>query len=486
MNSSRFALFLFWLFFSLCAFAESSIRQLSYTIRPVSINDEVQLEVRLKFKTEEKPSTFLFLPSTYGGQAELYREITKIKCLNSETSIERTEFPDILKINHIPGNVVEIVYRLKSTHSDTLDWYYRPIIENDHFLFFGYCFFITPEMDRDQPARITLKWTDFPKKCSIANSFGIEQRKQGLKVPLSYFLHAAFAGGDFTFLSFENQKSPICIAIKDRWSFSIDHLTQLLETIIKGQRNFWEDNHFPNYLITVMPSKSDQHIAGTAVNNAFSIFIHDFPETSQASWNQLGWLLSHEHFHTWNGLKMKTNNSKGSTEWFTEGFTEYYAIELNYRMNLLSFEEYLIIVNKMLYDYYTSPVRNAKNEKIPRKFWKDMDYQRLPYLRGFCLALNWNQEIKKLSKNRYSLDDLMHSLFKNAQKSQRPLDNEAIRKLAGKYIGEEAASYDIKQYILKGKTIPLQKDLFEERAILDWKEVEKEYIPQFIPSLTIP
>lgn len=453
-----------------CFFPLDGSDHLSYTIRPVKSKHEVMLEVVLKFETQDEVSTFLFLPSEWAGQSKLYHEIVEIECLTSQATLERTEQPDILRIHHAPNEKMEIRYRMRSTHSQALDGYYRPIIEKNHFLFFGHCFFITPQMDHKDTASITLEWKHFPEEWSIANSFGAQERRQKLRLPLQEFLHAAFSGGDFTLIACGEEKRPIYVAIRDQWSFSSDHLTDLLETIIEGQRNFWQDDHFPYYLVTVLPSPQGKYIAGTALNNSFSIFINDFPERSDENWNQLAWLLSHEHFHTWNGLKMVPDTSSSSMTWFTEGFTEYYAVELNYRMHLMDFEEYLSAVNTVIYDYYTSPVRNAKNEKIDPKFWKNWHYQRLPYVRGFLLALKWNHEIKRLTDNGSSLDDLMHALFKQVRKSGKSFDSDDIAHLAGKYMGRESTAHDIKDYIEKGKTILLDDDLFKDLAVLEWVE----------------
>lgn len=463
-------LIIFWFTHPLQAKEEAASRHLSYTIRPIQVKKELQLEVHLKFQADGQKSTFLFLPSAWAGQTKLYHEIAQLECLTNHIAIEDTERPDVKRIHHSPHEKIEIRYCIKSTHCQELEWYYRPIIEKSHFLFFGHCFFITPHIDHETSAHITLEWKHFPKDWNIANSFGAGELRQELYLPLSSFQHAVFSGGDFTLIPCGDGKAPLYVAVRDRWSFSIDHLTELLQTIIHGQRSFWKDDHFPYYLITVMPSKNDQYIAGTALTNAFSIFISDFQETSRENWNILSWLLSHEHFHTWNGMKMQSSTAKGSLLWFTEGFTDYYAIELNYRLHLLNFDEYLNAVNTIIYDYYTSPARNAENVQIQRKFWQDWHYQRLPYVRGFLLALKWNKQIQKNSQYASSLDDVMHALFKKVQKSGNPFDIYDIQEAAGKYIGKGAVTYDLNHYIIKGETIPMDDHLFEDFAVIDWIE----------------
>lgn len=466
MNSQRI-LRSFIVFFCVYLSPLFGIESLSYSVRPVTIKGKFHFEVTLKFKADNQKETYLFLPSEGAGQEKLYHEITHLESLSLNTDVEKTEKRSILKIEHEPNAQLELRYYVKSTHSDDKHWFFRPIIEKSHFLFFGYCFFVIPEMDYNKPAHISIEWKKFPKDWTLANSFGANAHKQKIHIPVSAFLNATFCKGDFILLACGDSDKPICVAIRKGWSFSINHLMELLETIIEGQRDFWKDHQFPFYLITFLNSEN-HYFAGLALNNAFSVFYKDFQEQSERHWDQLAWLLSHEHFHTWNGLKMQPKDE--SFTWFTEGFTEFYALKLNRRLNIFSLEKYLELVNGILYEYYSSPVRNAKNEKIDNQFWNDEYYQRLPYVRGFLLALTWDEEIRRLSHDHDSLDDAMRSLFKSVTKSGQPFALKDIQEHVGKYIRKDNATLDIENYILKGKTIPLPDYLFEDVAVIEWSD----------------
>lgn len=468
MQPKFYPFILFLLFcFSLSSKEPSSPISLHYTIEPYLDEKELVLEVRLKFQAQSEDATFLFLPSSWGSQEKLYKEIILIESLTPNTRLDDTEKPDIKIIRHSPHEKIEIRYCIKSTHCKDQEWYYRPILEKKYFFFFGHCFFVAPETDFEQPAKINLEWKGFPDEMALANSFGAQERKQKLYIPISHLYHSTYCGGDFTLYECGDGKSPIYLAVKGKWSFSIDHLSHLVQTIIDTQRSFWNDHDFPCYLITVMPSKSESYIAGTALTNAFSIFIADFHESSRSSWNSIAWLLSHEHFHTWNGMKMRASSSAGSMTWFTEGFTEYYAAELNLRANIITLEEYLDHVNRMIYDYYASPVRNIKNRRIEKTFWSEWTYQRLPYVRGFLLALNWNDKIKTRSNSQLSLDDGMLALFKKVDKPGKTFNLNHIQSLFKEYLGSEVED-DLEDYIKKGKTIPLRENIFEEIAAVEW------------------
>ena len=167
-------------------------------------------------------------------------------------------------------------------------------------------------------------------------------------------------------------------------------------------------------------------MGGTGLFNAFSIFIGDISKENEEDWKWLAWLLSHEHFHTWNGIKKMSALPEGSLYWFTEGFTEYYAVKLNYQTQLIELEDYLDHINHILYDYYTSSAHNEKNERIRQDFWNNWDIQRLPYVRGFLFALEWDRKMQEVSNGQYSLDDFMLALFKRTQELRSSLKDPII------------------------------------------------------------
>lgn len=366
---------------------------------------------------------------------------------------------------------------LKGSELGFEDWYHRPIIDNDYFLVFGQGLFIIPltdvntnvAPDFEKPVHITLDWKDCPQQWTIANSFGAQERRQKLHLSIPTLFEAVYTGGDFKLISCGEPSAPIYIAIRDPWTFIIDRLSQLLQTIIQGQRKFWNDEKFPYYLVTVLSSENSRYISGTALNNSFAIFIGDFEDKSEQNWKALTYLLGHEHFHTWNGLKMAPSEPE-KMQWFMEGFTDFYAIELNYRMHLFSLDDYLDYVNVNLYDFYANPERNARNRKIASKFWTDFNFLRLPYVRGFSLAWHWNKQIQKQSKNASSLDDLMHDLFKKVQKSGTTYSLNDLQRIVGKYLGKETAAYDIQHYVIKGETIPIDEQSLEGSAVVEWIE----------------
>jgi len=458
----------FFLLFAIVSFSliaqESS---LEYTIHPQEENGKLSLFVSLKFQGSDEGVTEILLPSSWAGQDELYLEIENLHCISPQTAIEDTEEPELKKVHHSPNEVVQLCYQVTSKVKPEVEWYYRPIIEDSHFFFFGHCFFIVPKMDDISPISISLEWQNFPGDWSLANSFGNQIQKQDLFLPISTFLHAVYVGGDFQILKCGKEYTPIFIAIRGDWSFSTERLTHLVETVIESHREFWNDNDFPYYLITVIPTGDDHHMGGTGLFHSFSIFIGDLSEENEDDWKWLAWLLSHEHFHTWNGIKMMSSPPEGSLFWFTEGFTEYYAVKLNYRSKLINLDDYIEHINTIIYDYYVSSVHNEPNQRIQKDFWNDWDVQRLPYVRGFLFALDWNQKIQNITSGQYNLDNFMLALFDRAQENLGTFSLEDIEQAASIFLPIDLVKEDLKNYIFDGATI-FPKNHFDESYSLTW------------------
>jgi predicted metalloprotease with PDZ domain len=179
----------------------------------------------------------------------------------------------------------------------------------------------------------------------------------------------------------------------------------------------------------------------------------------------LNWLkkiISHEHFHIWNGMKISFEPTEDYVRWFMEGFTEYYAFTLNLRANLMDTSEYLEKFNSIILQYSSSPVRNATDKEVQELFWENGDIQRLPYTKGCLLALYWDWKIRSQTLGTLSLDDVMRNLLKEMQKREHlPFSQKELQIFLGQQI--DNADQDIEKYIINGETLPLESAAFDLR-----------------------
>lgn len=433
-----------------------SAQELSYQVFPSRVEDKPALEVVCEFEGSQEGVTEVIIPPWKDRL-----EFVGLHCLSPRSSIEDTDHPEVKRVIHPPGEKLQLHYIVVPEESSDLPYQDRPMIYEDYFLFFGYNLFAHPDGDDRQEAHIRLQWHRFPEEWRIANSYGIDASVQEIDQPVWLFLNGIYGGGKSHIVQCGDPSSPIFIGIYGEFSFSQERLVRTIDTIISAQRQFWEDHNFPYTFVAIHPNGDPRSISGQGTPNGFAIFTKDFSDEREEEWRSLAFVLSHEYFHTWNALKMRPVLTDQSMAWFGEGFTDYYAAKLLLYSSLIGWKDYLDLINETLHHYFTSPVRNEKNARIGQDFWNDCTIQKLPYYRGFLLALRWDSALQK--QGSCSLDDTMRLLFQRTQQEKRPYSVEDIIEL----VGLPSAREDIEQYILSGETLDPDPDAFSDLCQLD-------------------
>ncbi len=172
--------FVLFLAFSFSGFASEQKISLEYCICPINPGEKPALEVRLTFCGSEEGMTEILLPSSWAGQEELYTEISQLRSLSPQVTIESTEQPERKRVYHLPHEMVHISYQVSSREKQETEWYYRPLINQTHFFFFGHSFFILPKIDDQAMAHVSIHWQDFPVNWNLA--IALESNKRSKKL----------------------------------------------------------------------------------------------------------------------------------------------------------------------------------------------------------------------------------------------------------------------------------------------------------------
>lgn len=130
---------------------------------------------------------------------------------------------------------------------------------------------------------------------------------------------------------------------------------------------------------------------------------NDWPANDE-QWLQF--VLAHEMYHTFQP-RMEPEPGSMSTSWFTEGTAVYYAWTLPLRFGLSKGDYLLGQVNISAMRYYTSIKASLPNEAVARNFWADTRIRMLAYDRGAFYFAIVDQQIRRRSGGKRSLDDLM-------------------------------------------------------------------------------
>ncbi|MBV6272540.1 PDZ domain-containing protein [Alcaligenaceae bacterium CGII-47] len=202
-------------------------------------------------------------------------------------------------------------------------------------------------------------------------------------------------------------------------------------------------------------------------------------------------LVSHEYFHTWNVKRIKPaafapyNLSRPNyTEllWVFEGFTSYYDDLMLLRSGVVSEEDYLRILAKVVSNVHRGGGRHKQSvaqssfDAWTRFYKQDENSPNALvsyYTKGSLVALGLDIEIRQRSDQKFSLDDVMRLLWQRYgrdfyQGSASGLAEDALPALI-----QEATNVDLTDFITRYaygyEDIPVETLLAAQGIELSWE-----------------
>lgn len=452
--------------------AVASSKSLSIAITR-DLTDTRKFHISVSFKGDSDGITRVQIPNEWGGQENLFNAVHDLR-IKAPAVIGDTSEPFVKQITHRPNQSLTIEYDLVQDFKGPLrnQNRYRPVVEDQYIHWIGHTVWVLPDWGADEKVSVKLEWRGLSKSWTLANSFGVGKHSQRIETDFENLGHSINVAGDFRLTPMLSGGRPINVMMRGSWQFEDDELAGMIRRVIESQRDFWNDRSQPNFLVTLVPldeGPNSYSYGGTGLDNSFALFA-----TPQASVASLRGLLAHEYFHNWNPTTLgRMPDPEQQIYWFSEGFTEFYTYRLLFRGGLMTRDEYIAKNNEIIREYYVLETRNAPNARIIKEFWSDRNVGRLPYLRGFMIATNWNTEIVKASDGKYSLDNVMFDLKAMSGGGKQELTPELISKAVQKYLGRDVTP-DIARFVTDGETVsPLDGALGKDVAI------ETQKIPVF-------
>jgi hypothetical protein len=120
--------------------------------------------------------------------------------------------------------------------------------------------------------------------------------------------------------------------------------------------------------------------------------------------------LAHEMVHTFVGGLDEPGGLESS--WYSEGLAVYYERVLPLRAGVMDADGFLKDLNNTAARYYTNIRNDAPNAEVPKRFWADTRIRVLPYDRGALYFALVDEEVRKASDGKRSLDDLVLQMIK--------------------------------------------------------------------------
>lgn len=383
-----------------CRFPSKGAGQvLTYTFEPTVNENATVLHVTLTFPGSPNGIDTIEVPTTWAGQT--LRGVTNMRPSSSGTTISDGPRPDEHLVKHPNGQPVVLTYDLNKDWTGPLrhPMEFHAVLLPEYFEINGQNALVHPVFDETALVTTRFDWRGLPDRWVLATSFGIAttgtDRCQSHTGPWTDAHDALFAAGDFRIHNFQIGKRAAVLAVRGVWTFADDEAIADLQRVLSIVRDFWHDDRFPYFLVTLKAFDQDQGSSdGTALTNAFWLYLsRKDPFSAQLT------TLAHETFHAWNPRKMGVQPAGVNIDWFREGVTRYYADLLVYRTGLLPLATYVNNTNADLRGY-----ADSSN----------------PYVLGRVMALWLDAQIREESRGRFSLDDVMFDMVKSADKPLSP------------------------------------------------------------------
>lgn len=164
--------------------------------------------------------------------------------------------------------------------------------------------------------------------------------------------------------------------------------------------------------------------------------------------------VAHEFFHSWNGHAIKGEDYE-STQWFSEGFTEYYANLALVRQRLIDDE---LFIKKMennlgLYLYFNaSPAFDGASLKEAGA--KKTRYRLGVYDGGWAAAFCLDVIIRSETKGKKSLDDLMRLMYERFGLTSKKYRYDDLIAAASEIAGRDMSEF-FKKYVEGKEQLPV-------------------------------
>jgi predicted metalloprotease with PDZ domain len=337
-------------------------------------------------------------------------------------------------------------------------------------------FLIMPESD--QPHRLAVHW-DFsaaPKNRQGLSTVGFGDARSADAAPPEELQSTYFMGG----LLHRQPATPARSGFMAAWQgtppFDAMPLMTWTESLYGYYLKFFEAPMGLPYAVFLRRNLINAG-GGVEIGNSFVVTFG--ADTDPAD---LKGTLAHEMLHTFVGHLDSSESFAGS--WFSEGLAVYYERLLPLRAGAITSADYLRDINTTAARYFTDALNNTPNDQIGARFWADTRVRVLPYDRGGLYFAVVNDEVRKASQGKRSLDDMVLEMLKG-RRAGHPSTEQTWRQIIARELGEKG----IKQFdaMLAGELIVPASDAFGtcyERTTAPLRRYELGFTPDVLAEPT--
>ncbi|HTK80802.1 MAG TPA: PDZ domain-containing protein, partial [Bacteroidota bacterium] len=289
-----------------------------------------------------------------------------------------------------------------------------------------------------------------------------------------YFVDCPLEIGTQHDFEFMVDNVPHVLSIFGEGNWNADTLVRDITKIVRTEKEFWGEFPYKRYVFLVHCTPSSgggtEHINSTAMGTRPFVFKN--PESYRGF---LG-LVSHEYFHTWNVKQLRpkgihpydyTRENYSKELWIAEGTTSYYDDLLLVPAGFKTAEKYLEDVAASIQGDRQRPGNSVQSLAEASfdawvKYWRgteqsynsESDY----YGKGANVSLLLDLEIRKLSSNQKSLDDVLRTMYKQFPLSGSGYTLDDVQYTAEKIAGNSLQGF-FEKYVYATDPLPWDEEL---------------------------
>jgi predicted metalloprotease with PDZ domain len=294
--------------------------------------------------------------------------------------------------------------------------------------------------------KVTTPWQIVP---NVKNSF--------LALNHSDLSQSMIFAGTHEELSFKREGFELVFALggdqvllkKDNYASLANGVMDYYVNLMGGLPKPPPNNPFQKSIVVINNSSSTD---GEVIGNNISILIEE--DGGHMSQMLSTFIFAHEFFHLWNGKSFLPVGD--DTEWFKEGFTNYYTLKALHHVGFLDDDSFFGTLNDLFYQRYNTDdglgtISVTKGEE-KHAHWG------LIYGGGLFIGISQDIIIRKNSGNQKSLDDLLRALYTKFGGTSTTYTIRDIQEILTDLNGTDQTDF-FNNYIFGVERIPIDKYL---------------------------
>jgi hypothetical protein len=206
------------------------------------------------------------------------------------------------------------------------------------------------------------------------------------------------------------------VVLAGEWAFADAEAIELASKVLKAHREVFGSAPSRQATLILFPFPQDggaDKWSAETRGSSVTLLTGRLP-SKVAALAQLSVPLSHEFLHFWvpNGLALV-----GDYDWFYEGFTVYQAARISVRLDLLTFQEFLNAISRA-FDGYSLGLDRDRWSLVEASKRRWTAGEAAIYSKSMVVAFLYDLNLRTLSRNKHSLDDVYRNLFRAYHKDE--------------------------------------------------------------------